>query len=693
MAEPKAVPKEVYEAQDPSTAFKSLEKRRTNKYALCCAVLASMCSVLLGYDYGVMSGAALFIKDDLHINDTQIEILVGTLSFYSLFGSAAAGRTSDWLGRRYTIVIAAVIFFTGALLMGFAVNYAFLMAGRFVAGIGVGYALMIAPVYTAEVSPASCRGFLTSFPEVFINIGILLGYISNFAFGRLPLHLGWRFMLGLGAIPSVFLGISVLGMPESPRWLVMQGRLGDAKRVLDKTSDSKEEAELRLADIKEAAQIPAECNEEIVPVPEKSHGEGVWRELLLHPTPSVRHILIAGVGIHFFHAVSGNGTVVLYSPRIFEKAGISGKNKMLGVTVAVGFVKTIFIFVATFLLDKVGRRPLLLSSVGGLILSLLCLGFGLKMVDTHPEEKILWATALCIAMVLMFVAFFSIGLGPVTWVYSSEIFPLKLRAQGTSIGVAVNLVSGGVIQMTFISLYKAISISGAFFLFAGIAIVGWVFFYTLLPETQGKTLEEMEVLFGKFNRRESIHSKQATTTTDGDVQLGAKVLNLIGNRRFNIESSTSSLIRVKVCLSEFHDICHQDFKPTRGSASRQLQRIQSMLSLSFLLFLQGSLFGAFTTTDAGYCDAVRLRGALLDWAWARHMGLQLGDLAVEAEGAGNEHRRGCESGVEWAEHSNDLCITVQSHQHWWGLLLNRWNSICGMGLLLYIIAGDKREDP
>ncbi|KAJ4967191.1 hypothetical protein NE237_019040 [Protea cynaroides] len=523
MAEPKAVAKEVYEASEiPSPAFKSLGKRRTNKYALCCATLASMSSVLLGYDYGVMSGAVLFIKDDLHINDTQVEILVGTLCFYSLLGSAAAGRTSDWLGRRYTIVVAAVIFFVGALMMGFAVNYAFLMVGRFVAGIGVGYALMIAPVYTAEVSPASCRGFLASFPEVFINVGILLGYISNYAFDRLPLHLGWRFMLGIGAIPSVFLGISVLGMPESPRWLIMQGRLGDAKLVLDKTSDSKEEAELRLAEIKEAARIPAECNDEIVPVPEKSHGEGIWRELLIHPTPSVRRVLIAGVGIHFFQALSGMGTVVLYSPRIFEKAGITNKNKLLGATVAIGFVKTIFILVATIFLDKVGRRPLLLSSEAGVILSLAGLGFGLKMLDTHPEGKMLWATALCIAMVLIFVAFFSIGLGPVTWVYSSEIFPLRLRAQGTSIGVALNLVTGGVIQMTFLSLYKAISIGGAFFLFAGIACVGWAFFYTFLPETQGKTLEEMEVLFGKFNWRESIHSKQATATSNGDVQLGSK---------------------------------------------------------------------------------------------------------------------------------------------------------------------------
>lgn len=201
---------------------------------------------LISTDIGVMSGAAIYIKKDWNLSDVKIEVLIGILNVYCLFGSFAAGRTSDKIGRRYTVVLAGAIFFVGAILMGFATNYAFLMVGRFVAGIGVGYALMIAPVYTAEVSPASCRGFLTSFPEVFINAGILLGYVSNLAFMKLPTHLSWRFMLGISGIPSIFLAVGVLAMPESPRWLVMQGRLGEARKVLKRTSDSPEEAQLRL---------------------------------------------------------------------------------------------------------------------------------------------------------------------------------------------------------------------------------------------------------------------------------------------------------------------------------------------------------------------------------------------------------------------------------------------------------------
>ncbi|KAL5991099.1 putative polyol transporter 1 [Asimina triloba] len=518
-----------------------MKKRSRNKYAMACTTLASMASILLGYacpcsctylsvvsDVGVLSGAILFIRDDLNLDDTKAEVLMGILNLYSLIGSTAAGRTSDWIGRRYTIVCAAVIFFVGALMMGLAPNYAFLMVGRFVAGVGVGYALMIAPVYTAEVAPASIRGFLTSFPEVFINFGILLGYISNYAFAGLPKHINWRMMLGVGAIPSVFLGLGVLVMPESPRWLIMQGRLGEARNVLLKTSDSKEEAELRLAEIKEAAGIPAEINDDVVAVQKRSRGQGVWKELLLRPSPSVRRILVAVLGLHFFQQASGVDVAVLYSPKIFKKAGIKSKSGLLGATVAVGFTKTVCILVATFFLDKVGRRPLLLTSSFCMVLSLLALGTGLTVVDRNPDKKLPWAIALSITTVLTFVGSFSIGLGPITWVYSPEIIPLKLRAQGMSLGVATNRVTSGVIGMTYLSLSNAITIGGTFYLFAGIATLSLIFFYFFLPETRGKTLEEMETLFVKPKDGKQTNAAAATESNGHDHHQLEKSIALVG---------------------------------------------------------------------------------------------------------------------------------------------------------------------
>ncbi|EMS55537.1 Putative polyol transporter 1 [Triticum urartu] len=355
------------------------------KYAFTCALCASMATIVLGYDVGVMSGASLYIKRDLQITDVQLEIMMGILSVYALIGSFLGARTSDWVGRRVTVVFAAAIFTTGSLLMGFAVNYAMLMVGRFVTGIGVGYAIMVAPVYTAEVSPASARGFLTSFTEVFINVGILLGYVSNYAFARLPLHLSWRVMLGIGAVPSALLALMVFGMPESPRWLVMKGRLADARAVLAKTSDTPEEAVERLDQIKAAAGIPRDLDGDVV---------------VMHKTK------------------------------------------------------------------------------GG------------------QEKQVPWAIGLCIVSILAYVSFFSIGLGPLTSVYTSEVFPLRVRALGFALGASCNRVTSAAVSMSFLSLSKAITIGGSFFLYAGIAAIGWIFFFTFIPETRGLPLEEIGKLFG-----------------------------------------------------------------------------------------------------------------------------------------------------------------------------------------------------
>lgn len=308
-------------------------------------------------------------------------------------------------------------------------------------------------------------------------------------------------MLGIGALPSIFLAVGVLFMPESPRWLVMQGRIGEARRVLEKTSDTLEEAKMRLADIKDAAGLSESYHDlEIISVPKRSRGEDVWKEIFLHPTPTVQHIMLVGVGVHFFQQASGIDAVVLYSPRIFEKAGLKTETDRLLATIAVGVSKTIFTLVSTFFLDKIGRRVLLLSSCGGMVICLIGLAIGLTVIDQYPDEQLTWAIALCILMTLLAVAFFSSGMGPIAWVYSSEIFPLRLRAQGCGMGVAMNRFISGVILMSFISLYQSITIGGAFFLFAGVGIIAWIFFYTLLPETRGRNLEDMEVLFGSFCR-------------------------------------------------------------------------------------------------------------------------------------------------------------------------------------------------
>ncbi|PIN09817.1 putative transporter (major facilitator superfamily) [Handroanthus impetiginosus] len=469
---------------------------RPSKYALACALLASANSILLGYDIGVMSGAALFIRENLKISSVQEEILVGSLNVFSLIGSLASGKTSDWIGRRYTIVFAAAIFFAGALLMGLASSFAFLIIGRIVAGVGVGYSLMTAPVYTAELSPAVTRGFLTALPEVFINVGILLGYVINYALSGLSTSINWRLMLGLAAVPAIAIGGGVMAMPESPRWLIMKGRTVEANRVLQRTSESEEEARRRLDEITAAA---ASTHENIASA--NWHGQGVWKEILC-PSPPVRRILVAAIGINFFMQASGNDAVMYYTPEVFKAAGIHNRRGLVGVTVIMGLTKTTVVLISALFLDHYGRRPLLLLSSIGLSLSLAGLGMGSKFLE-HRDHKPIWAIALCVVSVCADVSFFSIGLGPITWVYTSEIFPMRLRAQGSSLALSVNRLVSGAVSMTFLSVSKKISFGGTFFVLAGVMAMGSVFFYLLLPETRGKSLEEIGKLFEDKDEKSS----------------------------------------------------------------------------------------------------------------------------------------------------------------------------------------------
>ncbi|KAF6154524.1 hypothetical protein GIB67_028416 [Kingdonia uniflora] len=484
------------EAEDGLEHHHNKEKRQqersssTKKYVYACAVFASLNSVLLGYDVGVMSGAIIFIQEDLNITEVQQEVLVGILSIVSLLGSLAGGRTSDAIGRKWTMGFAAVIFQIGAAIMTLAPSFRVLMIGRLLAGVGIGFGVMIAPVYIVEISPTVARGSLTSFPEIFINLGILLGYVSNYAFSGLSVHINWRVMLAVGILPSVFIGFALFIIPESPRWLVMQNRIDEARDVLMKTNESEEEVEERLAEIQAAAgNVNAD----------KYEVKAVWRELM-SPSPSLRRMLITGLGIQCFQQITGIDATVYYSPTIFRDAGIKDKTKLLAATVSVGFTKTIFILVAIFLIDRVGRKPLLYVSTIGMTACLFGLALSLSVMGDGKA-----GIRLAILTVCGNVAFFSVGIGPVCWVITSEIFPLKLRAQAAALGAVGNRLCSGLVAMSFLSVSRAITVAGTFFIFSVVSALSVVFVHLCVPETKGKSLEQIELLFqtgGEWPRNE-----------------------------------------------------------------------------------------------------------------------------------------------------------------------------------------------
>jgi len=332
---------------------------------------------------------------------------------------------------------------------------------------------------------------------MFINVGILLSYVSNYAFSGLPLHLGWRVMYGIGVVPPVFIAAGVLFMPESPWWLAMQGRHGDARAVLLRTSDTPADADLRLGEIKRAV-----ADAEPPPAAAARHGGGAgdWKQLLVRRRPSttsVRRILTCVLGLHFFVQASGVDAILLYSPLVFKAVGMASNSAVLGATVAIGAVKTCFILVGMLFTDRLGRRPLLLASTAGVATTTAALAVTLYVGSTSTMSSSPATAAACLASVLAVVAMYSIGYGSVVSAYGAEVLPLRLRAQGSSLAMAVNRLTCGVVSMTFISLADGITMPGCFFLYAAVTAAAFVFVYTRLPETKGRSLEDMEVLFHK----------------------------------------------------------------------------------------------------------------------------------------------------------------------------------------------------
>ncbi|CAN6343062.1 unnamed protein product [Urochloa humidicola] len=462
---------------------------KCSAYALVCALLASLTSIIYGYNRGVMSGAQKYVQADLGVSDGQLEVLIGATSVYSLVGSLAAGWTCDRAGRRRAVAISAAMFLAGSAVTAAASGYAALMAGQFVAGVACGFGLVVAPVYIAEIAPASSRGFLSSIPEIAINSGILLSYIANFALAGLPAGINWRLMIGIGAVPPFFLAAAaVLVMPETPRWLVLHGHPDDARRVLARTSPGDADRRIMeiLTSVKNAGHGAAGS-----PPPTPATTTSVWREILLRPTPAVRRVMLTIVGLQVFQQACGVAALILYAPRVFSHAGVTSERAVLGATVLLGAMKTTAVAVPLFLADRLGRRPMLLTSAGGMAASLLVLGLSMSM----PAAKSGWAAATCVAAAAAFMATFSLGFGPVLSMYGSEILPLRLRAQGTGIGTAVNRVMSAAVGMSFISMYEKMGMAGSFFIFAAMSAAAWVFVYVFLPETKGRSLEEMEALF------------------------------------------------------------------------------------------------------------------------------------------------------------------------------------------------------
>ena len=509
------------------------------RYTIRVALIVALGGFLMGFDASVISGVVTFIEPEFKLSNIELGWAVASLTLTATFAMMVSGPLSDRFGRRTVLKWAAVLFSLSAIASAVAPDYVTLVAARMLGGLGVGAALIIAPMYIAEIAAPEVRGRMVSFNQLNIVIGISAAYFSNY----LILHLGqsdlawaealrlgewnWRWMLGVEALPAIFYFIALFFVPESPRWLVMKGREQESLDILARANGA-ERAAAAIADVK--AMLVAEAAE----------AKGTLRELF---APAMKLVLTIGIAVAILQQITGINAVFFYAPMIFEQSGV-GTDASFMQAVLVGLVNLVFTVLAILTIDKLGRRPLLLFGLSVIAVCMFALawGFGSATYTLTPEalaalpatvdaaalqpllerafdSDVAFREAVSAAIgaeafganqsalvsaaidvnptlillgILGFVAGFAISLGPVMWVLFSELFPNRVRGVAISF---VGLINSGVsflVQLVFPWELENFGASTTFLLYGSFAVIGLLIVLRLLPETKGKSLEQLE---------------------------------------------------------------------------------------------------------------------------------------------------------------------------------------------------------
>lgn len=428
------------------------------------AGISALGGLLFGYDTGVISGAILFIREDFRLTATWEEIVVSSVLLGAVTGAAVGGTLADRFGRRRVLIVTAVIFALGAVGTALAPTVAWLIVGRVIVGAAIGVASFTAPLYISEVSPVNIRGRLVSLNQIALTTGIVVSYLVDYALAG---SRGWRWMFGLATIPALILGIGMVCVPESPRWLVSRAFPEKARAVLQR--------------IRGTATVETELIEIQTSLDQQG---GRWSELV---SPLVRPALIVGIGLAIFQQVTGINTVIYYAPTIFQFAGFQSASVAILATVGVGVVNVLLTIAAMLLLDRVGRRPLLLIGLVGMVLSLGVLGLAFSLPNLRQEMG--W---IAVGSLMLYVGSFAVGLGPVFWLLIAEIYPLKIRGLAMSVATVANWGVNLFVALTFLTLIQLVGRPGTFWLYGLVGVGAWIFAYRLVPETRGRSLEEIE---------------------------------------------------------------------------------------------------------------------------------------------------------------------------------------------------------
>jgi SP family arabinose:H+ symporter-like MFS transporter len=432
-------------------------------YMLLVSLVAALGGMMFGFDIAIISGAAPFVQEHFQLNELQLGWGVSSLLAGCMLGAMFAGRLADALGRKRTLVSIALVFAFTSVLTAIAPAFSWFVAARIVGGLAVGAASMVSPLYIAEVSPYAMRGRMVALNQLAITTGILVSYLINYLLrGAGPDN--WRWMFASGVIPSVlFFGLLFL-VPESPRWLFHAGKRAEASAVLVRVGGV-ENAEKEISEMQQPAKEEAAS----------------LRDLLL---PRYRRVLLVGVVLAILVQISGINTVIDYAPIILRSAG-----NTIGValfqTFIMGFLNFGLTFVAIFTVDRVGRRPLYIAGATGMTISLTLLSAGFLVGKVQGLVGLI--------LILLFIASFAGCIGPVFWILMSEIFPSRIRGLAMSAAVFTNWLANFLVVLFFPWMFKNTGGSATFGFLAVMALAMILFTWKVVPETSGRTLEEIEL--------------------------------------------------------------------------------------------------------------------------------------------------------------------------------------------------------
>lgn len=440
-------------------------------YVFVLASVAALGGLLFGYDTAVISGAIGYLSDHFGLDAPMRGWAASSALVGCIIGACFAGVLSDWLGRKKVLILSAVLFTVSAILSGVPQNLTQFAIARIIGGLGVGAASMLSPLYIAEVAPASIRGRLVSLNQLTIVGGMLVVYFVNALIARFGMSLGgevwnidygWRWMFVSETLPAVLFFVFLLFVPESPRWLIKNKRAGEALAT--------------LARVNGAARAEAEADEIAETIAQED------TSVLQLFQPGLRVALLVGVALAILQQVTGINVVLYYAPEIFKSVG-RASDIAIYQTVIVGIVNVSFTLVAIWVVDRVGRKPLLLAASAGMGLSLGALGMAFRFQRFEGP--------LVLFLVLAYVASFAVAMGPVVWVVLSEIFPTRVRGTAMSIATVCLWIACYAVSQTFPWLLETFS-GNSFFLYAAMCVICFFFVWRFVPRTEGKTLEEIE---------------------------------------------------------------------------------------------------------------------------------------------------------------------------------------------------------